>query len=108
GLEKNGSFELSTEEAAKIMPLGNPNSLPNSQVLKPWVNASDITGRNRGMWLIDFDQLSEGDACQFEAPFELVRTRVKPARMENNDPRRKEFWWRPGRSGGDLRKARRG
>lgn len=108
GFEKNGEFEMTREEAARLLPLGNPNRKPNSLVIKPWVNGSDITGRSRCMFIVDFGQLSEAEACQFEAPFELIKARVKPVRMKNNDPRRKEFWWRYGRSGGDLVEARRG
>ena len=108
GFEKNGEFEMTREEAARLLTLGNPNRKPNSAVLKPWVNGSDITGRNRSMFIVDFGQLSETEACEFEAPFELIKIRVKPGRMKNNDPRRKVFWWRFGRSGGDLVKARRG
>jgi type II restriction/modification system DNA methylase subunit YeeA len=108
GLEKNGSFELTAEEAFSILPLQNPHKLPNSLVVKPWMNASDVTGRDRAMWLVDFGVMSMSDACMFEAPFELVKARVMPLRLKNKDPQRREFWWRPGRSGGDLRQARAG
>ncbi|MGP8271864.1 MAG: class I SAM-dependent DNA methyltransferase [Terracidiphilus sp.] len=106
GFEKNGSFEISREEAERMLPLGNPNRLPNSIVIKPWVNASDITGRNRSMFIVDFAQMTEAEACMFEAPFELVMTRVRPKRLKNNDLRRKTYWWRFGRSGGDIVKSK--
>jgi type II restriction/modification system DNA methylase subunit YeeA len=108
GFEKNGAFELTRHEAMEMLALGNPHALPNTLVVKPWINASDITHRNRAMWIVDFGQMAADEACLFEAPFELVKARVRPVRMENNDPHRKEFWWRYGRSGGELVAAKAG
>ena len=39
GPVKVGKFEISPEEAARLLPMGNPNGLPNSLVIKPWMNA---------------------------------------------------------------------
>ena len=51
-----GGHSTSTESVAQRMlsaPV-NPNGRPNSDVVRPWVNGMDITGRPRGMWIIDF------------------------------------------------------
>ncbi len=108
GPVKVGEFEISPEEAARLLPMGNPNGLPNSLVIKPWMNATDLVGRSREMNIIDFGEMSESDAAQFEGPFELIKVRVKPFRMKNNDRQRREHWWRLGRSGTELREAKAG
>ncbi len=41
----------------------------------------------------------------YEAPFEYVKTHVKPLRDKNRDAQRRRFWWRHGRAGTDLRAA---
>ncbi|MDR5726892.1 MAG: hypothetical protein RB191_05435 [Terriglobia bacterium] len=108
GPVKVGSFELTDMEARSILPLPNPHGLSNALVIRPWMNASDITTRSRSMWIIDFAEMTESEACLFEAPFELVKIRVKPSRIKNKDRQRREHWWRLGRSGSDLRAAKAG
>ena len=105
GPVKVGSFELTDMEARSILPLPNPHGLSNALVIRPWMNASDITTRSRSMWIIDFAEMTDSEACLFEAPFELVKIRVKPSRIKNKDRQRREHWWRLGRSGSDLRAA---
>ncbi len=85
GTTKVGPFDLSREEADRMLraPL-NPNGRPNSDVVKPWVNALDITRRSRGMYIIDFGtSMTEAEAALYEWPFEYVRTHVKPDREKN-------------------------
>jgi type II restriction/modification system DNA methylase subunit YeeA len=72
------------------------------------MNATDLVGRCRNLSIIDFGEMSESEAALFEGPFELVKVRVKPARMKNNDRQRREYWWRLGRSGKELREAKAG
>ena len=80
----------------------------NSDIVKPTINGSDITGRGRNEWTIDFGDLDQRDAALYEAPFEYVKIYVKPVRERNRDRQRRESWWRLGRSGGDLRNAKKG
>ncbi len=95
GDQKGGSFELTSQEAAEIVrkPV-NPNGKSNYEVIRPWLNGSDITGRARGLFIIDFGvDMPQAQAALFEAPFERVRTRVYPSRQENRRAVRKEKWW---------------
>lgn len=108
GPVKVGHFELTQEEAAKMLEQHNPNRQSNSLVIKPWMNASDITARSRNMWIIDFGEMGLQEASLFESPFEYVKQHVKEFRDKNNDLQRKTFWWRLGRSGAELRAARTG
>jgi type II restriction/modification system DNA methylase subunit YeeA len=52
--------------------------------------------------------LEEEEAALFEAPFEYARFYVKPVRAKNRDAKRNSHWWRPGRTGEDLRSALQG
>ncbi len=88
--------------AEKFLQHPNPHGRPNSEVVFPFTNAADITGRRRGRYIIDFGQRSEEHASLYEAPFEYVKEHVKPLRDRNRDRQRREFWWRHGRSGGAL------
>ena len=49
--------------------------------------------------------MSEVEGSFYEAPFEYLRIHLKPLRQRNRDRQRREMWWRPGRSGADLRRA---
>ncbi len=71
----------------------------------PVVNAADLTRRKRGWSIIDFGQMTEEDAALYEAPFEYVREHVKPLRDNNRDRQRRQYWWRHGRAGTQLRAA---
>jgi type II restriction/modification system DNA methylase subunit YeeA len=106
GPVKVGAFDIETDLAQKMLKAHNPNRRSNSEVVKPWMNASDLTGQSRNIWIIDFGEMSLEEAAQFEVPFEYVKKNVKPFRDKNNDRQRRTFWWRLGRSGSDLRNAR--
>lgn len=108
GPVKVGPFELEEKVALKMLPLGNPHGRPNRDVIKPWMNASDVTGRNRRMWIIDFADLSMEEAALYDAPFEYVRKHVKPMRDENNRKRRRDYWWQHGETVPGLRSATQG
>jgi type II restriction/modification system DNA methylase subunit YeeA len=96
GDTKGGAFDIegTLARAWLVEPL-NPNGLPNSCVLTPWVNGSDLTRRPRDMWIIDFGwTLDEKGAAQFAAPFAYAHEHVKPERDTNRRDHYREFWWR--------------
>ena len=105
GPVKVGAFDISRELAHEMLSSPNPHSKSNKDVLYPWLNGRDITDRPRGMWIIDFRDMSEEQAALYEAPFEHVNEYIRPIRIENRDRQRRTFWWRLGRSGDDLRAA---
>jgi type II restriction/modification system DNA methylase subunit YeeA len=95
GSTKVGAFELSREDGERMlrMPL-NPNGRPNSDVVRPWVNGQDLTGRPRGRYIIDFGtSMSETQAALYETPFEYVKRHVKPKRVKNRRSIRARRWW---------------
>jgi hypothetical protein len=94
GVGKVGDFDISEEVALDMMSKPNPHGKPNSDVLRRWVNGTDITERPRNIWIIDFGtDMSEAESALYESPFEYVKEKVKPIRRTNPMPWRAENWW---------------
>jgi len=107
GTTKIGAFDIDAETACKMLaaPL-NPNGRPNSDVVRPWVNARDITHRPRGMYIIDFGvNMPEDEAALYEMPFEYLREHVQAKRLENNREGYRAKWWIHGEPRTDFRSA---
>ena len=107
GTQKSGPFDLDEGSAQRMIATGgNPNGLSNREVIKPWINAIDITRRPRNQWIVDFGcDLDEATASEFHAPFEYVRTHVKPIRDVVRREAHKRNWWRFGDARPGLRRA---
>jgi type II restriction/modification system DNA methylase subunit YeeA len=94
GNQKGGPFDITEGQAEELLNGHNPNSRPNSEVIRPWVNGIDITQRNRNMWLIDFGiEMSLEKAALYEKPFEYVKENVYPVRKDNNRKAYRDRWW---------------
>jgi hypothetical protein len=105
GAQKNGPFDVSGEIARGWLRLPNPNSQNNSVVLKPYLNAADVTGRITDSWMIDFHGHSEEAAALFEAPFDYVKRVVKPVRDAKREAYLSKKYWLLKRPAIDLRGA---
>ena len=95
GVQLSGPFDLPGELARTMLaaPL-NPNGRPNSDVIKPLINGTDITRRPRDVWIVDFGVgTPEGTAALYEAPFEYVKEHVKPMRAKSRSQQRDPRWW---------------
>ena len=100
-----GPFKVPTQLATDWLRLPNVNGRPNSDVLKPIYNGSDVTRRWAGNWAIDFGaRMAEPDAALFEKPFEYATQHVYPIRSINNRAARARYWWRHGEARPGLRK----
>jgi type II restriction/modification system DNA methylase subunit YeeA len=106
GIVKVGLFDIPGELAREWLsePL-DPNGRPNSDIIRNWMNGSDIVRIPSDTWIIDFAELSEGEASNYQEPFEYVHREIRPTRILNRDRQRKEKWWRLGRSGTDVKSA---
>jgi len=108
GTQKGGKFDISQSEADAMLnaPL-NPNGRPNSDVVRPWINASDLTGRGRRKWIIDFGtEMSEADAAIYEQPFEYVVKMIRPKRLDYAERDGSNVtWWRHQRPRPEMRSA---
>ena len=55
GNTKGEPFDIPGDLAREWLHLpANPNGRPNSDVLTPWVNGTDLTRRPAGNWIVDF------------------------------------------------------
>jgi type II restriction/modification system DNA methylase subunit YeeA len=109
GAQKIGSFDIPATVAKRMLEAeGNPNGRPNSDVVRPSVNGSDIMRGSRDMWIIDFGvEMSQTDAAQYEAPFEYLKKHVKPSREKSKSAKLREKWWLFGRPRPAMREATR-
>jgi type II restriction/modification system DNA methylase subunit YeeA len=106
GPSKVGAFQVSGEAARMLLAIPNPNGRPNSDVLRPWFNGSDITDRAKDHWIIDFGtELRETEAASYEAPFGHIEEHVKGERQKNNRPAYRHLWFRFAEARAGLRKA---
>ena len=96
GDTKGGAFDVAGDQACEWLRLpANPNDRTNADVLKPWVNGMDLTGRPAGKWIVDFGwTMSESDAALYEEPFRWVKEHVLPMRQQNRREAYREYWWR--------------
>jgi type II restriction/modification system DNA methylase subunit YeeA len=94
GDKKGGPFEIPDQLAKTMLAAPNPDGQDNREIIRPWVNGSDIVGRPRRLWIIDFGvDMAMNEAALYEAPFEYVRNTVKPIRDRNNRASRALRWW---------------
>lgn len=92
--EKEGTLQMDVDTASQMLWDHNPHGRPNSDVLVPWVNGADVTGRSRHMWVIDFGtDASEADAARYHLPFEFLKRVVLPVRASNKRDSYKDNWW---------------
>jgi type II restriction/modification system DNA methylase subunit YeeA len=91
---KAGNFDVDGSTAREWLRLPNPHGRPNSDVVKPWMNAMDVTRRPSDKWAVDFGtNMSREDASLFEVPFAHVVANVKPARDETRRDKYRNVWW---------------
>ena len=106
GIGKVGDFDIPETTANEMLIQANPHGRPNAEVIKRWVNGTDITQRSRNMWIIDFGvYMPMDDAALFEVPFEYVKEKVMPTRIKNKMKWRAENWWLHGYPATTMRQA---
>ena len=106
GVTPAGPFDIPGDLAKKwLRSSGNPNGRPNSDVVRPYYNGTDLTNRPRNVWIVDFGvNLPLEEAAQCEEPFEHILRTVKPKREKSRVPKRQP-WWIFTRSRPALRKV---
>lgn len=98
GVSMHGPFDLAENAATTLVwTAGNPNLRPNSDVVRPVLNALEITKREETRWLVSFPpEIDSSVASQYEAAFKFVTERVFPVREKNNRKAYRDRWWLPG------------
>ncbi len=94
GLKKYGPFDVVGVVARSwlLQPL-NVNGRPNSDVLRPWLNAMDLVRQASDTWVIDFSDKTLEEATKYEVPFEYAQDKVLPIRAKDRAKRTREQWW---------------
>ena len=104
-----GPFDIPEDEARRLLAQPNPDGRSNADVVRPALNAQDITSRPRGVWAIDFGpSMSESEAALYEGPFEYALAHVRPSRLASRRRAYAERWWLPMEARPGLRRALRG
>jgi hypothetical protein len=104
GDTKGGAFDIPAGVATAMLDLPNPDGRSNRDVVLPWANGLDITGRPRNMWIIDFGtSMPIEEAALYERPFEYVKEHVKPQRDESRSTIAE--WWLHERRREEMREA---
>ncbi|HEV7301646.1 MAG TPA: DNA methyltransferase [Tepidisphaeraceae bacterium] len=94
GTTKGGGFDLSPAEARSLFSEPNSNGASTLDVVRPWINGSDVNGRRRGMFIIDYGcEPNLQAATGYESAFKYVETTVKPERINNRRASYAENWW---------------
>ena len=86
-------FVLEPEEAQALIDK-DPR---NADVLFPYLNGEDLNQRpdqSPSRWVINFFDWDLEQAEQYPDCMAIVRERVKPERLINNDKGGRDFWWR--------------
>lgn len=90
---KVGPFDIDESLAQEMLAAPvNVNGRPNSDVIKPVVNATDLVQRSRRKWTIDFGMMTEEEAAFYELPYEYTKTEVKPIRMNHSGDQYNKWW----------------
>ena len=106
GIAQKAPFDISDQEAIKLLSWPNPNGRPNSDVLRPMFNAKDVTQRPRRTWNIDFGlSMPLQEAAGYDLPFEHVKKVVYPLRIDHREARQSRYWWLFARPCPDMRQG---
>ena len=104
GDTKGASFDVTLADARKLLASPNPNGLPNTDVVKRWINGDEYNDRPLGTFIIDFGcETSLADAAMYEQPFEWVEKHVR-GEVRGDDGKDKAYWWLHERPRPDMRR----
>ena len=93
GIEKGGPFDVTPQDAVLMLADSNPNGRPNSDVVKRYLMGSDLNGRPKERWLVDFGTMLEPEAMLYNLPYQHCLNYVKPVRDKNRREHRRINWW---------------
>jgi len=104
GVKLHGAGFIVSPATAAALGLGRVPGLEAH--IRPYLNGKDMTGRSRGMMVIDLFGLTEAEVRQrFPAVFQHLLLHVKPERDQNARDSYRDAWWIFGEPRRDLRPA---
>jgi type II restriction/modification system DNA methylase subunit YeeA len=106
GTQKSGDFDIEEKTARNWLLAPNPNSRPNSDLLRPWLNGSAIVKRMPPRWIIDTGiDMTHDQFALYEGPYLHAACYVKPKREKNKRGHRRENWWLHAETCSGMREA---
>ena len=94
GTTKVGLFDIEETYALRMLSDPNPNGKPNSDVVRPFRNGSDLVQECSNRWVIDFGtDMTETEASLYSMPFGNLVENVRPQHVVNADKNRAAKWW---------------
>ena len=93
GVSKGGPFDLTPQQAMEMLNDSNPNGKPNGDVVKRYITGSDLNGKPKERWLVDFGTKPEAEAMLYNLPYQHCLRHVKPVRAKNRREHRRTNWW---------------
>ncbi|GGK48462.1 type IIL restriction-modification enzyme MmeI [Salinarimonas ramus] len=104
GVALHGAGFIVTPQKAAALGLGRVEGLENH--ILPYRNGRDLTGRPRGVMVIDLYGLEAEEVLErFPAVYQHLLETVKPERDQNNRASYRDNWWQFGEPRGNLRPA---
>ena len=104
GMKLHGAGFIVSPAKARALGLGRVPGLETH--IRPFLNGKDMTGRSRGMMVLDLFGLEADDVrIRFPAVFQHLLLTVKPERDVNNRASYRDTWWVFGEPRRDLRPA---
>lgn len=79
-----------------------------TEVIKPYMNGSDLVKGVTNRYVIDFFGFKEKEAMSYGIAYQIVTNTVKPERAINRESRTAKNWWLFRRSGEGIRKPLQG
>lgn len=100
----HASFVIGGSKAREMLLLpSNPNGRLNTDVVRAYRVAEDITTRPLDRFIVDFDEMPEMNSQLYEAPYAYIQgVKAHRAAMEQEDAL--EYWWQHWRSRPELKK----
>ncbi len=93
GVVKQGQFEIDESTALNMLDATNPHSMPNNDVVKPFINARDIVSVPSKTWIVDFGtDMAEEEASDYILPFAHVHDNVKSQRSQMRGEAGTRWW----------------
>jgi len=91
---KAGKFDIDGLTARAWLASPNASGASNRDVVKPWINAIDVTRRPEDKWVVDFGvSMPQSAAAHYELPFAHVLQHVKPKRDTTRREQYRNYWW---------------
>ncbi|MFZ1768666.1 MAG: DNA methyltransferase, partial [Caldilinea sp.] len=102
GTKKGADFDIPYEVAQEMLKQpSNIDGCHNSDVVKPWANAFDLTRGSRSMWIIDFGvDMTLDQAIRYQSPFNHIDRMVRP-----KYEKKRSRWWLHERPRPEMRVA---